>query len=372
MRILYFTRSDSVHDQRFMAALAESEHEAYVLRLYDGDFKTPQGVTPLSWKGIKGPLRLWQIPTLVLRLKKLLEELKPDLVHAGPLHDLAYLVAKTGYKPLLSMSWGFDLMRDVNMDAGMASRARFALAHSKALITDAQCSADKAVELGFDSERICIFPWGVDIEKFSPQAVVASGKRWREAQDLQDKTVLLCLRSMEPNYGVDVLAKAFAIAASQQDDLRLLLLGDGSQRGEIEKIFNDAGVSDNVYFGGRVPNAELGLYYGAADIYVTPSHVDGSSVSLMEAMACGLPSLVSDIPANLEWVRDGENGWVFPDNDHESLAKILPKLKSYDWRAMGHQARLDAQEKANWHENKLKLLDCYAYVYQKREEVEHD
>ena len=234
MRILYFTRSDSVHDQRFMAALAESEHEAFVLRLYDGEYMTPQGVTPLDWKGIKGPLRLWQIPVLVRRLKKLLETLKPDLVHAGPLHDLAYLVAKTGYKPLLSMSWGFDLMRDVNVDAGMASRARFALAHSAALITDAQCSADKAVELGFDPDHICIFPWGVDIEKFSPQAVVAAGKRWREAQNLQDKTVLLCLRAMEPNYGVDVLAKAFALAASKAPDLRLLLLGDGSQRSSMK------------------------------------------------------------------------------------------------------------------------------------------
>ncbi len=371
MRILYFTRSDSVHDQRFMAALAESEHEAYVLRLYDGEFKTPNGVTPLDWKGIKGPLRLWQIPVLVRRLKKLLEALKPDLVHAGPLHDLSYLVAKTGFKPLLSMSWGFDLMRDVHMDVGMASRARFALAHSTALITDAQCSAEKAVDLGFEPDRICIFPWGVDIEKFSPQAVVAAGKRWREAQNLQDKTVLLCLRTMEPVYGVDVLAKAFALAASKAPDLRLLLLGDGSQRPYIEGLFNQAGVSDKVFFGGRVPNAELGLYYGAADIYVTPSHVDGSSVSLMEAMACGLPSLVSDIPANLEWVRDGLNGWVFPDNDPESLADILLKLKEADWREMGHQARLIAQEKANWQENKMKLLDCYRYVDQKRKEVGH-
>ncbi len=364
MRILYFTRSDSVHDQRFMAALAESEHEAFVLRLYEGDYATPEGIEALSFKGIKGPLRLWQIPGLVKHLKQLLEELKPDLVHAGPLHDLAYLIAKTGYKPLLSMSWGFDLMRDVNLDVGMASRARFALAHSVALITDAQCSADKAIELGFDPNRLCIFPWGVDLERFSPQAVVASGKRWREAQDWQDKTVLLCLRAMEPNYGVDVLAKAFAIAAAKQPDLRLLLLGDGSQRASLEAIFDEAGVSAQVYFGGRVPNNELGMYYGVADVYVTPSHVDGSSVSLMEAMACALPTLASDIPANLEWIRHGENGWVFPDNDHQKLAEIIMDLKKVDWRAMGHQARLDAQEKANWDQNKQKLLDCYHFVNQ--------
>ncbi len=140
------------------------------------------------------------------------------------------------------------------------------------MITDARCSAQKAVELGFDENRICIFPpWGVDIDKFSPQAVVTAGKRWREAQNWQDNTVLLCLRAMEANYGVDVLAKAFGIAAKNDPpDLRLLLLGDGSQRSNIEKIFDEAGVSEQVWFGGRVPNDTLGTYYGAADIYVTP------------------------------------------------------------------------------------------------------
>ncbi len=81
-------------------------------------------------------------------------------------------------------------------------------------------------------------------------------------------------------------------------------------------------------------------------------------------MACGLPSLVSDIPANLEWIRDGENGWVFPDNDPVKLAEIISKLKNDDWRAMAHQARQDAQEKANWNKNKQKLFDCYQFVHQ--------
>jgi glycosyltransferase involved in cell wall biosynthesis len=61
-----------------------------------------------------------------------------------------------------------------------------------------------------------------------------------------------------------------------------------------------------------------------ADLYISPSHVDGSSVSLMEALACGLPALVSDIPANQEWVSEGVNGWLFPDGNADILAeKIL-------------------------------------------------
>ena len=85
-----------------------------------------------------------------------------------------------------------------------------------------------------------------------------------------------------------------------------------------------AGVIDRVEFGGRVSQADLPRWYRKSDLYVSPSHVDGSSVSLMEALACGLPALVSDIPANKEWVQEDRNGWLFPDGDADALAeKIL-------------------------------------------------
>jgi len=141
MRILYFTRADSVHDQRFLAALAESGHEGFVLRLHPGEYPTPSGIQVVEWSGSKGPLTENDIPRLTQELSELLKVVQPDLVHAGPLQDLAFLVARTGFTPLLSMSWGFDLMHDVLVSPDAAEKARFALGHSTRLITDAQCSA---------------------------------------------------------------------------------------------------------------------------------------------------------------------------------------------------------------------------------------
>jgi len=141
------------------------------------------------------------------------------------------------------------------------------------------------------------------------------GKAWRQQQGWNDAIVLLCLRAWEPNYGVDVLARAFVHAAQQNPALRLILLNEGSEAAKVRSILRAGGVEERVYFGGRIPNADLTTYFGAADLYVSPAHVDGSSVSLLEAMACGLPAIVSDIPANLEWIKEGENGWIFPDGD---------------------------------------------------------
>lgn len=369
MRILYFTRSNSVHDRRFLQALADSGHEGYVLRLNPGEYPCPDGVTELSWPGIRGSLRFWQAPALIRRLKAILAELKPDLVHAGPLHDVAWLAAKAGAQTLLAMSWGFDLMHDIHVDSGMYSRTCYSLQHARHLITDAQCSADEAIKLGFDPERISIFPWGVDLEHFSPQASVVAGKRWREKQGWEDKPTLLCLRSWEPNYGVDLLARAFNRARLEAPQLRLILLGDGSQSTLIRGLLAKAEGAGQVFFGGRVPNEELTQFYGAGDVYLSPSHVDGSSVSLMEAMACGLPCLVSNIPANLEWVEDGHQGLVFADNDEEALAEAILAVLFADLRKMRQEARLKAQEKADWTKNREMLYASYQLCFDAKKET---
>ncbi len=101
---------------------------------------------------------------------------------------------------------------------------------------------------------------------------------------------------------MDVLASAFVKVAQQNENVDLMLLGGGSQGNHLRHILQIGGVLDRVTFGGQISQTDLPRWYHMADLYISPSHVDGSSVSLMEALACGLPCLVSDIPANKEWV----------------------------------------------------------------------
>ncbi|RME91416.1 MAG: glycosyltransferase [Anaerolineae bacterium] len=98
-----------------------------------------------------------------------------------------------------------------------------------------------------------------------------------------------------------------------------------------------------------------------ADLYISPSHIDGSSVSLMEALACGLPCLVSDIPANKEWVTDGVNGYLFPDGDADALAEAIERAMAQRERLaeMGRAARQVAEARADWTKNAQTLLRAY-------------
>jgi glycosyltransferase involved in cell wall biosynthesis len=127
-------------------------------------------------------------------------------------------------------------------------------------------------------------------------------------------------------------------------------------------------VLERVNMAGQVSQRDLPRWYQMADLYISPSHVDGSSVSLMEALACGLPCLVSDIPANKEWVTENENGWLFPDGDADALAaKILAVIAQREKLAeVGRTARRSAETRADWKKNFGTLMQVYQRLSERK------
>jgi glycosyltransferase involved in cell wall biosynthesis len=200
-------------------------------------------------------------------------------------------------------------------------------------------------------DKTIVFPWGVDLDHFKPDTEHAP----------RNTFTIFCNRAWESRYGVDVLARAFVKVAQERDDVNLLLLGGGSQGHLLRQIFEGGGVLDRVAFVGQISQTVLPEWYHRADLYISPSHVDGSSVSLMEALACGLPCLVSDIPANKEWVTEGENGWLFRDGDANHLAqKILAAIAQRETLPqVGQSSRRVAELRADWKNNAEALMKVY-------------
>jgi glycosyltransferase involved in cell wall biosynthesis len=363
VRILYFTRDFTPHDHRFLASLAGTEHEVFSLRLeHRGqqleDRSLPPEVTQLRWAGGQDAFRWHDTPRLLSDLRRVLKEVQPDVVHAGPIQNAALLAALAGAHPLVSMTWGYDLLLDADRGPTWRWATRFALSRTTVLLGDCRAVSDKAEQFGFPPGRAVLFPWGIDLERFSPgeNADFRARRGWGD-----EDFVLLSLRSWEPLYGIDVLAQAFVRAARQEPRLRLMLLGTGSQAPLVRKILLDGGVEDWVFFGGRVSNPDLPGYYRAADLYISTSHTDGSSVSLMEALGCGCPALVSDIPGNREWITPGEQGWLFPDGDDRALAEgMLEAAVNRDYLPqMGAAARELAEQRADWERNFQTMLSGY-------------
>ncbi len=360
MRIIYFSKNYTPHDYRFLSSLSKTEHEIFYLKLEANqrqieDRPVPENIQQILWTGGRRQFRWRDVPRLTLDLRRLTKQIKPDLIHAGPIQSCAFIAALSGFRPILAMSWGYDLVMDADKSAWMRWVTRYTLKRSAFFVSDANVSRNKAVAFGMNPEKTVIFPWGTDIEYFTP----------KKGKQLNPKTfTLFCSRTWESIYGVDVLAKAFVKVASVNPDVNLILLGGGSQGAKIRQILMNGGVMERVHFGGHVSQADLPRWYHMADLYISPSHVDGSSVTLMEALASGLPCVVSDIPGNQEWIKDGVNGWFFRDGDVNDLVeKILSAIKNRkSLKKISESARQTAEQKADWKKNFGKLLEAYEKI----------
>ena len=364
MRIIYFSKNYTPHDYRFLSSLSKTDHEVFYLKLAANKRQTedrpvPENIQQILWVGGRSEFRWRDVPRMVFDLRRLTNVLKPDLIHAGPIQNCAFIAALSGFRPILAMSWGYDLVMDADKSSWMRWVTRYTLKRSAFFTSDANVSREKAIVFGMNPENTVIFPWGVDIEKF------ALRKDERGTKNINRSSItLFCNRTWESIYGVDVLAKAFVKVAAENPHIDLILLGGGSQGAKIRQILMKGGVLERVHFGGQVSQTDLPRWYHMADLYISPSHVDGSSVSLMEALACGLPCLVSDIPGNKEWIEDGVNGWLFRDGDVDNLAAMISlALKNQkSFKKIGEAARKTAEEKADWKKNFGKLLEAYEKV----------
>jgi glycosyltransferase involved in cell wall biosynthesis len=201
----------------------------------------------------------------------------------------------------------------------------------------------------------------VDLQLFNPDRRSLMRRQVGYEEDL----LMVHTRSWEPRYGVNVALEGFLQAYQVQPGLRMFMLGGGSQEAMVKGFVKEKGLEDRIHFSGFKQNEALAGYYQAADVYLSASHIDGSSVALMEAMACSCPPLVSSIPANLEWVVDGEQGWVFRDGYAGDLAQKIIHIARHRREAMekGRLARKTAESRADWKKNTMVLMQTYQDVW---------
>jgi glycosyltransferase involved in cell wall biosynthesis len=345
-----------------MLSLAETEHDVFHLQLEPriiggSNFSLPDHVTQIPWRepGRSAPRILY--PWLRTELRALIQQIQPDVIHAGPIPSCAFLTASSGFQPLVSMSWGSDLLIDAK---GGIWRwmAKYALQGTAICLCDCETVREAALSLGMPADRIVVFPWGVDLELFHPSGPNID-LRGRLGGD--DQLVLISTRAWEPLYGIADLIQAFILAAHRNQNLRLILMNDGAERKTILPSLESAGVLDRVHFAGWVPENELPAWFRTADVYLSASYSDGSSISLLQAMACGLPALVSDIPGNLEWIDPRFNGWTFPVGDIEALSDQILSIANDPSliESFGAKSRATVESRANWKRNFGTLLEIY-------------
>lgn len=357
-RILYISSNGGIHDYRFLKKIV-NDYEVLFLHYAAGEIiEEIDKLKNLEIISKKPAFRSMPYISEQGHLKKIIDEFKPDIIHSGYVWQVGILAAESGFHPHLAMPWGSDILTEPDKSfirKRMVNRVMKTCDHVQC---DAEFVKKKIVDdYGLDPESITVFPWGIDLSIFRKHDKSESRTRLNLKKS---DFIILFNRYFEPVYGVQYLLEAFKKFSAGKDNVQLLMLSEGSGKNEAIKYITESGLEEKVSLIGRVPNAELPVFLNAADIYISPSLSDGTSLSLLEAMACGLGLVVSDVPAIKEWVDD-KNGIVVPKSSSIELAAAMEKYYNNPELIHTHSAIniQIAAERADWDKNYLKLKEIY-------------
>jgi glycosyltransferase involved in cell wall biosynthesis len=372
----------SIHVREFIKGLYDGGHEAFLMPSWLGeaapdDFRAPTypirpagmdaaawsalehdvaNVTPLLDRDLKSVL---QNEWLQKQAPAVLERERPDF-----LYERYALFGWGGIA--LSRQYGLPLILEVNapLCREQDGYERFTLVQTaKRMEEDILRGADGIVAVsdwirdwlttrGVSADRIMVLPNGFSAARF---AKPADGAAPRRRHSLANGPVVGFVGTFQNWHDTSTLIRAFASLLPARPDLRLLLVGDGPQREELENMVGSLGLSPTVVFAGSVAHHEVPDYLAAMDVAAAPfamcrEHPYGSPMKLFEYMAAGRPTVAAALGQVTDLIDHGRTGWLYPPGDTAALAAGIEHLLAHPTEAadMGAAARKKAFRDHTW------------------------
>lgn len=283
--------------------------------------------------------------TGALLVRRLLRKCKPDIVLAYRVTSYGLTAVLTGFRPLVVAAMG----RDIDNPGGSSLRRWAAMRTVRAadlIHSWSDSMTQTLLSLGARPERILTLPRGVNTDLFYPAA-----------RPRRPRIRILSTRWLDPYCRIDVILEAFARLRSHAPEVELYLAGEGPERERLERLAVGLGLADSVCFLGSLKYGAVAEALRGSDVYVAAVPSDGTSASLLEAMACGVVPVVVDNASNRVWVTDGLNGLLYPAGDPEALAERLHSaVRDVAFREAAAQRNLALiRARADWKTNMKRM-----------------
>lgn len=365
LTICFFGSAESIHMLKWAKYFSEKGHDvhliSYVPLLKNYDLG---GINFYFIKRIF-PTKVWpfntllNMPFILITVKKLIKKIKPNIVHAHYVTSYGSIGALLGFHPFVLTAWGSDILLTPQKFFPSKWAVKYDLEKADLITCDAKHMREAMVRLGADSLKIEIIYFGVDTQRFSP-----GGKsEWLQKKiDIFNSPTIISIRVLEPIYDVGTLIKAVPLVIKEISQAKFIIGGEGSEKEKLKNLAKSLGVSESIRFVGWISSDELPQYLRTADVYVSTSLSDaGLSSSTAEAMACGLPAVITNFGDNKEWVKDKEGGFLVPLKSPEILAeKIIYLLKNKEIsKKFGERNRRIIEERDNYYKEMAKMEEIY-------------
>lgn len=314
-RILFFADASSVHTQRWVRECASRGFDCVIVTRRPADVPGAHDVIAVR---PGGDAMGWVLAIPAIR--RLARRIAPQWVHGHYVTSYGLWAAASGLGPqvpLVLTAWGSDILVTPRAPGwrgtAMSSLVGWSLRRARLITADSHDVLADIRRFGVRARCEEVL-WGADAERFRP-GVPADGFE------------VVSLRNWEPNYNIDTLLRAWARVRAQRPLAAAILhlLGGGPQLPMLRSLAGELGVAESVRFTGRVDDSAMVSTMQRTRASVSVPSSDATSVSLLESMACGLPVVASDLPANRQWI-DAASGLLVPPRDEAALAAALLRL----------------------------------------------
>jgi len=362
MRVLMFTTDYlpniggvAVHVHELAKAMCGAGHDVTVLtNVPDGDATISSADSPgvlrvseqLRWLPVSKARRLQFAMNLIPLTFRDLQDY--DFIHFHTVDPLSRMLSPLwGRWPQIATNHTSMFVADSSDPQRVVPWQRFFRRMDGVLAPSRELESLTAAVTG-TPEKVRYIPNGVDAAKFNPEI---SGQLCRERYGVKrEEKLILCARRLVHKNGCVLLARALRNVFETEPSARVLFVGDGPERGQVEKELEAAGCLHRALFAGSVPNSDMPAVYAAGDVVVVPSLIEATSISVLEAMATARPVVAHRIGGLPALIEDAETGLLVESGDEEGLAAaICALLADRDQRThMGAKARSRVLEQFTW------------------------
>lgn len=359
MKICFLAGASSIHTVRWVNAMVERGHDVHLITMHRPDKDKIDDRVNVYFLPLNPPMGYY---LNVFKVRKLLKQIKPDILNTHYASGYGTLSRLVNYYPTLLSVWGSDVY-DFPYESKLKKKILIKNLKAATRIASTSFAMKKQTERFVNPAMpIVVTPFGVDLNKFYPR------------KDLKDPNVITIgiVKKLEEKYGVRYLIEAVYLLERKLEEnnrhelvskLRLLIVGEGSQFNELMDLTKKLKIDNITTFTGSVPHDEVPNYLNKLDIYCAPSTLDSESfgVAIIEASACELPVVVSDVGGLPEVVKNGETGYVVQRKNANQIAEKLYELviDSEKRNEFGKNGRNYVRSMYNWGENVERMEKVY-------------
>lgn len=365
MKIAILANPDSTHTRKWVTALCKSGIDIVLIGLYDFDKTQFSGLSNFKSYAMKFDSSLNYFDkkfskliylTVVGKIKKILKDEKPDILHAHYASSFGLLGALCKFHPFIISVWGSDVFEFPHSSFIAKRILKYNLSKADYVMATSNALAKEAKQ--YCTKDIIVTPFGVDTDVFNIN----------KKQTLFNKgdIVIGAIKTFEKVYGIEYLINAFAIATYKfpERPLKLVLVGKGSCENEYRTLVKDLGIEQKTLFAGYVNHAEIASYYNSLDILVVPSVRESFGVSVLEASACGLPVIATNTGGLPEVVLDNVTGIIVPVQNANAIADAIERLVTDKilCEKLGGNGRKMVEENYKWSDNLAWMIRNYKNI----------